>query len=173
MNSRLDLPKLITPIGVGIELGVAKGYYSDIILQKSKLKCLYSIDRWNDSGHPKEEYLFTKRLLSKYGKRSIVLLTTFQKALLYFRASESFDFIYIDGYAHEGQEDGETLYDWYPKVKAGGIFAGHDYTNRYPQTIEAVDTFCKSIGQIPIIIPGDSTTGNQQDEYESWYVVKE
>ena len=44
---------------------------------------------------------------------------------------ETFDFIFIDGYANSGQENGKTLDDWWPKLKPGGIFSGHDYCDRY------------------------------------------
>ena len=36
---------------------------------------------------------------------------------------------------------GELLLEWWPKVKVGGIFAGHDYSPAWPKTIEEVDKF--------------------------------
>lgn len=39
---------------------------------------------------------------------------------------ESLDFIYIDG-NHQYSSVLEDIKLWYPKVKPGGIFAGHDY----------------------------------------------
>ena len=63
--------------------------------------------------------------------------------------------------------------DWYPLVTPGGILAGHDYTERYLPTILAVDAFCESINKTPIIIAGTDESVNTQDEYESWYIIKE
>jgi len=42
---------------------------------------------------------------------------------------EFFDFIYIDAdHTYEGVK--RDLKDWYPKMKAGGVFCGHDYVNK-------------------------------------------
>ena len=44
---RQDLGELLTELqlfGYGVELGVASGWFSDIILRTSKLKLLFSID---------------------------------------------------------------------------------------------------------------------------------
>jgi hypothetical protein len=43
--------------------------------------------------------------------------------------SEYFDFVYIDAdHTYEGVK--RDLHDWYPKVKTGGLFCGHDYVNK-------------------------------------------
>jgi predicted O-methyltransferase YrrM len=51
----------------------------------------------------------------------------------------SLDFVFIDG-SHEYEDVKEDIYHWYPKVKKGGIIAGHDYTT-YAGVKEAVDEF--------------------------------
>ena len=141
MSSRKEFGKLIDGLNlkIGVELGVAAGIFSDILLKNSNLEKLFSIDRWNDH-HNEEEMKKAKTLLSVYKERSIILQTTFDKALNDF-SDDYFDFIYIDGYAHTGQDNGKTLNDWYPKLKSGGIFAGHDYHPRWTPTIIAVDAF--------------------------------
>jgi len=63
-----------------------------------------------------------------------------------------FDFVYIDAdHTYEGIS--RDLVDWYPKVKMGGLFCGHDYYHRRVRAkngqlikfgvIEAVDEFVK------------------------------
>ena len=106
---------------------------------------------------------YAKALLSVYNERSIVLHTTFDEALGKF-SDEYFDFIYIDGYAHTGQNNGKTLDNWYPKLKSGGIFAGHDYHFRWNQTIVAVDAF---IGKHNLKLHL-----TQECRYPSWYIKK-
>ena len=170
IDSRLKLPVILKRFGVGVELGVAKGYYSDIILKHSKLKRLYSIDSWADH-HNDEEYAEAQEMLEEYGDRSIIMRMTFDEALGQFYDNE-LDFIYVDGYAHTGQDDGKIMRSWYPKLKSGGIMAGHDYTEMYKQTIEAVDNFCVYAGVKPMVIPGDFGSLNGQDHYESWWFRK-
>ena len=77
-----------------------------------------------------------------------------------------FDFIYIDGYAHTGQDGGKTLEDWYPKLRAGGIFAGHDYHKHWSPTIDSVDAFRRSInhrGDLQLTL---------KDTFPSWWFLK-
>lgn len=153
ITTRNELPRILPIDGVGVELGVAKGIYSEIILQNSKLKTLYSIDRWSDH-HDEREYLGTCQRLSKYGDRSIIMRETFSDAVSKF-PDGFFDFIYIDGYAHTGQLNGQTLYEWYPKLKLGGIFAGHDYSPTWQPTMDAVDLFCNKYDKKLIVINGE------------------
>lgn len=166
---RMALAELL-PIGsVGIELGVAEGYFSDALLQHSRLKRLYSIDAWADH-HDSAEYLKAVRRLARHQTRSVVLRMYFDDALELF-ADASIDFIYLDAYAHTGQEDGDLIEKWWPKLRSDGLFAGHDYDPKWPRTIQAVDTFCAAKGLEPKILPG-ARTGIHQDSYASWYVYK-
>lgn len=142
ISNRDQLPKLLSQLnlnGIGIELGVAAAEYSDQILKASNLRVLFSVDRWSDH-HNDEECEFASRVLSKYGTRSSILRMTFDEAVSIF-ADRLFDFIYIDGYAHCGQDGIETLNAWWPKLKPGGIFAGHDYDPEWPKTMQVVDQF--------------------------------
>ena len=168
--TRHDLPRLIADDGIGVELGVAAGHYSKSILDNSDIKTLYSIDRWTDH-HDHREYLDCINKLTLYGHRSIIVRKDFDKALTDFN-DNYFDFIYIDAYAHDGQQGGKLLYDWWSKLKSGGIFSGHDYHTDFPLTIKAVDDFCNEMGYTPIIIDGHHSDGSQE-KYQSWYIIKE
>jgi hypothetical protein len=59
-------------------------------------------------------------------------------------APESLDFVYIDA-SHDYESVKQDLACWWPKVKFGGMFAGHDYFEHYEYVkfgiIEAVDEF--------------------------------
>lgn len=131
--------------GVSAELGVAAGTFSKMILEKGACQRLWSIDRWSDH-HNAAQYLeASKRLIAIKPGVCIPLRLTFAEAAALF-ADESLDGIYIDGYAGGGQENGETLRMWWPKVKRGGMFAGHDYDSQFIATIRAVDTFSVATG---------------------------
>jgi len=51
---------------------------------------------------------------------------------------ESLDFVYLDA-GHEHVDLKRDIDAWRPKVKPGGILAGHDYTVEYPGLIKAVN----------------------------------
>lgn len=59
---------------------------------------------------------------------------------------ESLDFVYIDGF-HEFDAVMSDLIFWVPKVRPGGIIAGHDYYNFWRAgVVTAVDAYVKGHG---------------------------
>jgi hypothetical protein len=151
--------------GQGVELGVAAGAFSREILRNTSVSRLFSIDRWADH-HDAREYKSAVESLVAYGQgRGMPLRMTFNEALLLFEDG-SLDFIYVDGYAHTGQEGGKTLSDWWSKLKVGGIFAGHDYDPaKWPKTVAAVDRFAYEHDLIIRLTGG-------ADQYPSWWGIK-
>ncbi len=148
---------------IAVELGVARGEFSDaLLLRGPETMHLTSVDRWSDH-HDAAEEQFARGLLAQHGKRSAVLKATFDEALMMF-PNNHFDFIYIDGYAHTGQENGQTLWRWWTKLKCGGIFAGHDYHPQWPETVAQVDRFIANMGHHMFTTP--------DDEFPSWWTVK-
>lgn len=166
---RIELTRLLASDGLGVEIGVAGGLFSDAILRYSELKRLYSIDAWADH-HDDDEYLTCVRRLRKFGTRSVVMRMLFDDALMHF-PDDSMDFVYIDAYAHTGQQDGKLLDDWWPKLKKGGLFSGHDYDDAWPLTVKAVDAFCARQGlKVAVVSPDFDQPFNEK--YASWYVWK-
>lgn len=166
MKNRKEMAmELIREGDIVAELGVDWGSFSNFILENTKCGKLYSIDRWaGDRGHDDQQEADARKLLGKYGDRSEVIKATFEEALSRF-ADGSLDLIYIDGYAHTGQEDGKTLCDWWKKVKRGGIMSGHDYSDKWPKTKQAVNAFA-SRNNLNLQVTADGR------EYESWWFVK-
>jgi predicted O-methyltransferase YrrM len=66
----------------------------------------------------------------------------------------SLDFAYIDA-AHEYDAVYADIRAWWPKIKQGGVMAGHDYSRRGPGVIKAVDEFCNEHG-LALIVDGAS-----------------
>jgi hypothetical protein len=54
-------------------------------------------------------------------------------------ADQSLDFVFIDA-CHSYEAVSEDIRAWWPKMKPGGLMAGHDYTN-WPGVPQAVDEF--------------------------------
>jgi hypothetical protein len=170
-DRRPDITKFLPPGGVGIELGVAKGWFSHQLLINSKLSHLFSVDMWSgDREHDVEEYKEALRLLLPHMHRSTCLRMMFSDALDLF-PDGYFDFIYIDGYAHTGQEAGRTLTDWWPKLKAGGLFAGDDYHPNWPLVMEEVDNFVYS-QRLRCMTLTPKVRESQMSRYPSWLAFK-
>jgi len=166
---RVQLSRMVPEDAIGAELGVASGYFSDALLKNAPFKRLYSIDAWADH-HDDDEYLRCVRRLRKHGNRSVVMRMFFKEALQHF-PDKTFDFIYIDAYAHTGQQDGQILRDWWPKLRPGGLFSGHDYDEAWPRTIECVDDFAGQEGLDISVLPG-VPGGSRENEYASWFAFK-
>ncbi len=82
-----------------------------------------------------------------------------------------FDFIYIDGYAHTGEEGGKTLIEWYKKLKVGGILAGDDYHDEWPLVKWAVNDFALKLGVKLFVTAGKEDYAYCR--YPTWYLKKE
>lgn len=165
MKNRNEIHLLLKEKGckIGVELGVAKGFFSKYLTDNHYFEKFYCIDKWNDH-HDENEKNYVINLFKE--KENIeILQTDFEKALDLF-SDEYFDFIYIDGYAHTGQNEGRTLRQWYSKLKSGGIFSGHDYCyQKWPKTFDQVNKFLKEELKYEINV-------TQEKIEPSWYIIK-
>lgn len=166
-RTRQELPLLLPSDSIVVELGVARGEFSEQLLQSDRILMLYSIDIWADRGHDDLEYKQAVNRLSPYANRNVIIRKRFADAVSSF-ADSFFDLVYIDGYAHEGQDNGKTLTDWWPKVRRGGYLAGHDYDPKFPLTVAVVDAFSREHDLPLFVVPAES--GNYK--FPSWYVRK-
>jgi len=167
---RDDIVTLARPGGIGVELGVCEGVFSEALLKRGVLSYLYSIDMYaGDRGHDIGQFTRAITRLMPFRERNCVLKLRFDEALPLF-PDGFFDFIYIDGYAHTGEEDGQTFVDWYPKLKPGGIFAGHDYHADWPRVIDRVDWFVKEMNLDLHVMENLDVTGHPT--YPNWFVFK-
>jgi len=134
-----------------VEIGVFRGDFSKMILEKNPLY-LYLIDPFEHSletygegqittAYSDEEdfSLVRKRFENDHRVKvlkyySFDIVSTFQ--------DNYFDWIYHDG-SHLYKDLKRDLIEWLPKLKEGGIMAGHDYTENYKDAVgRAVDEFC-------------------------------
>lgn len=175
--------------GNGVEIGVAHGKFSDIWISSSPLKNIFLVDPWKsyDKGEyldgnntaqniQDERYKMVVKKMSKYGDRVKIIRKESLEAVNDF-PDDFFDFIYIDA-NHEYKWVREDLLAWYPKLKVGGIFSGHDYKNfvgskknRWGESSlcgvkQAVDEFCDEL-EIKTLI-----TGGTRRCPASWYLIK-
>jgi len=152
---------------VGIELGVAKGEFSKKMINSGKFKLYYGVDKYSDH-HDSKEYLETLKNVG-FEKNFILLRTSFESALNLFE-DNYFDFVYVDGYAHGGQEGGKTLCDWIKKVKIGGIICGDDYDQKFPLTVSAVDHLAENTNNQLFITNKDLYNKEEHKHFASWII---
>lgn len=169
VQERKDLPHFLERDDlVGIELGVAGGWYSKRISDLGVFKELYGVDIYGDR-HDTKEYISALKNVG-LARPYWLLRMTFDEALDVF-PDHYFDFVYIDGYAHTGENRGKTIFDWYPKVKVGGMIAGHDFHPKWPLVEISVTTFAELTGQ-PVMRTALSQPRDPQDKFPSWAMFK-
>jgi len=162
MKTRAEIVKDLPINARVLELGVAAGRFAVDMLTVNPFIHYTGVDRWNDH-HDDLERISAEAWIKDKSPDAIIIKSTFKDALSQFD-DNTFDLIYIDGYAHTGQDNGETLDDWYPKLKPNGIFSGHDYCEKYQPTIDAVNSFTYKHNLILNII--------RDGDHPSWWVFK-
>lgn len=121
--------------GKAVEVGTFEGDYAHQILKTWTGK-LYLVDVWcklNDDEYqdvlnscdPVVTYTNCFNNIKGHERRCHMLRCFSEDALDLFD-DESLDFVYIDA-NHKYEFVKKDLEMWYPKVRKGGVFAGHDY----------------------------------------------
>ncbi len=133
MKTRNDFPELLNSLGlhgIGVEVGVDRGDFAAVLAAGWDFKELYLVDPWSGEwgGMAGEDIYLAVRLRFQSDPRIRICRTTSRDGVIPF-AFQSVDFAYIDA-DHTYESVKSNLWEWWPKVKPGGILAGHDYTDR-------------------------------------------
>jgi len=188
---RDDLAKLFAELNFtkGVEIGVWRGEYSEILCKANPNLHLYSIDSWQLSSYEKLEqeialnapqsyfdgkYKEAVQRLSRYNctivkKDSMPALADFE--------DESLDFVYIDA-NHDFVSFTNDLHYWLKKIRPGGIISGHDYAyfsyKKFNHVKRALIPYARSYRMIPLFVVGatEYKEGTIRDKYRSWLWVK-
>jgi hypothetical protein len=135
-SDRGIIPEMLTTIGAkkGVEIGVFKGEWSRHVLQRWN-GTLYMIDPWRPLGKEYEDasnhanhmdaYERTMESIRGFEDRAFMLRGLGEQLVEIFE-DESLDYVYIDG-NHTYDYVKQDMELWWPKLKKGGLFAGHDY----------------------------------------------
>jgi len=167
--NRFEIIKIIKKDNlIGVELGVAEGNFSYKMMESKKFKFFYGIDSYDDFQHDDTEYKNTKNKLSKFSNYKLIR-KTFELALDEFD-DNSLDFIYIDGFAHEGNDGGKTLNQWLKKLKIGGICAGDDYDDRWPLVKKTVNYHVEK-SNVKLYVT-KKNFDEKYSEFSSWFFYK-
>ena len=136
---------------IGSWRGRSSAYMGVEIINQGKEHMMVCIDTWQGSEeHQGHELLandglykeFLKNIDPVNEKRPGTLeawRTTSQEAAELIYNNGSLDFVFIDA-AHDYENVIADIRAWYPKVKEGGVIAGHDYPD-WPGVKKAVDEY--------------------------------
>ena len=149
--SRCCLVDAVPPDGRFVELGVASGAYAEAVCARRPDVHYLGVDRWSDHHDVIEMRAAWERV--RRFPRAQFCRATFEEVART-TPEDSLDAVYVDGYAHTGQDNGRTLDLWWPKVKRGGFLCGHDFDlEKWPHTFKAVTYFAGHRGLDIEVIP--------------------
>jgi hypothetical protein len=141
LQLREDLGNLLEYEGMrtGVEVGVQQGVFSAHLLKRwPSCKSYLLVDLWemnskqlhyNDSAGSRDQKfarLETRRRMRDFPHVRTPMCANFSTACASSLADESVDFVYLDA-RHDYWGVLQDLTAYWPKVRRGGIVAGHDY----------------------------------------------
>jgi hypothetical protein len=190
-TGRTDLAELFHELDfkLGLEVGVAAGEYSHIIMKfNPQLELMYGVDPYEPyKGYKDYARLGTFNSLHEAAHRRLDSYPNYQFLKLYSLdaakrfENESLDFVYIDG-NHSDPYITQDITAWAPKVRKGGIVAGHDYARIKQKGVEdstnwavipAVDKYVRD-NNYQLFIWGleAKIPGLKRDGSRSWMFIK-
>lgn len=143
----------------GAEIGVWKGAFATKICAGIPGVHLYAVDPWEpyDTYHEAKN---DQRAMAEAKREALARLAPYRCTVLVATSlmgaemvpDQSLDFVFLDA-NHEAAFVLTDLVTWIPKIRAGGIMAGHDYGDvdghPYIQVKAAVDDFTARHGIAP------------------------
>jgi predicted O-methyltransferase YrrM len=157
---------------IGAEIGVYNGYFSGVLFRHIPNLKLYLIDPYKnfslqvyqDSANDNQEVqdIRYELICAMFRDKNVEIIRKTSKESLCNVKNESLDFVYIDA-AHDYGNVKFDIYEWYKKVKKGGIISGHDYDEDHPGVRQALIEFLKDTN-ISLFVLRDS---------RMWYFIKE
>ncbi len=150
--NRAELLRALPHHAVCAEIGVDEGVFTEQILRIAEPSQLHLVDSWGSKRYNSTKY---QQVLARYsaemksGQVSVLRAPSVEAADTF--ADAFFDWVYIDT-THAYALTARELRAYAPKVKSGGLIAGHDYAmgnwvNGYRiGVIEAVHEFCVQQG---------------------------
>lgn len=161
--------------GIGAEIGVFYGQFSEIIIEVAKPKMLYLVDPWlydDKFGNRTPEQI--EEIYQEVREKFLGIDTFLDLCDIKIRRMTSreflqsfigcLDFVYIDG-CHEADVVYHDLKMSWQSVKPGGIISGDDYGENIilwgDSVKRAVDDFCREKGITPELLDVPGEIGKQ------------
>jgi hypothetical protein len=131
--------------GTGVEIGTFRGEYAETLAKTWPAGKLFTCDpySWSDTPSYKDGCVKDWNTMETLNPLNVQIeasarLANYPNVVLYVRESlkacnlfepETLDFAYLDG-DHSYENVKAELAAWWPKIRSGGIFGGHDFFNR-------------------------------------------
>ena len=183
---RDNLAHLFAELGYkrGVELGVERGAYTEVLCKANPHATIIGIDAWKAykgyRDHVTQSKLdgFYQETLERMQKYNCFFLREYSMDALSNFKDEELDFVYIDA-NHEFPYVANDIIEWSKKVRNGGIVSGHDYrksrrSNTRNHVVYVVDAYTLSYRIKPWFLLGSKAKipGQVRDEARSWFWVK-
>lgn len=189
LERRADLGRWMQDLkfgGAGVELGVQAGAFAEILLDTwPNCSMLHLVDPWKQQSAYVDvanvDDRAQERLMAETGTRLARFKGRFRmvRALSY-EAVEGFedgslDFVYVDA-VHDYEGCLRDLCDWWPKLRAGGVLAGHDFLDgALPEGLfgvrSAVDRFATAVNRQVFVTQGWPEV-DSREEWASFFMAK-
>lgn len=129
-------------VEIGCWKGKSSSYMAVEIANSKKNIEFICVDTWKggieqsdiNTDNLYEIFIDNMRPVEKFYKH--LRTTSIQASILF--ENESLDFVFIDA-SHSYIDVKNDILAWKPKIKKGGILAGHDYSSGWPEVVKAVD----------------------------------
>jgi hypothetical protein len=151
---------------IGVEIGVQEGKNALCMLKHLNIEKLYLIDPYlpyQESGEPRDSswaWDVALKNLKPYRDKITFLKQASHEAVE--QVPDDLDFVYVDG-NHEGSFVQRDIHLYYPKVRRGGIFGGHDFCVKYAGLCRAVLDFLAEHPELTLMY---------KLPYTDWFVWK-
>lgn len=168
---------------VGVEVGVERGVFTEILCVANPQAKIYGVDPWTAyrgyRDHVSQDKLdrFYQETLKRVENYNCELIRDWSLGAAKEFDDLSLDFVFIDA-NHRLEEVIKDIVVWEKKVRVGGIVSGHDYRQfkkqTYSHVVEAVDAYTHSYRIHPWFLCGmRSEPHGVRDAARSWFWVKE
>ena len=185
VGREVELPALFAVLGFkhGAEIGVEQGKYSETLCKAIPGLWLHAVDSWTAHrgyrDHVSQDKLnafheAARKRLHPYGAEVIRGWSVDVAEQI---ENETLDFVYIDA-NHDFANVVKDIAAWSPKVRKGGIVAGHDFIRRNSDishhVVQAVRgwTECYKIEPWFVLGRRERREGEVRDKNRSWMWVR-
>lgn len=167
-ESAKALKKIVgTELIKGIEVGVMQGANAMELYKNFRFARLYLVDGWQKryTDNYIDNLSKTAALFDGYIK-NVIIIKALSPNISDLFVDNTLNYIYLDG-NHSPDHVYEEMVAFMPKLKKGGMLAGHDWNDAAPERVKkGVIRYCGEFGY------RYSHAMNENEKVGDWWVIK-